>query len=608
MENENASLLRSAVSIALLACAILVVSVSATAGGTTEVARMPEHPAADVMGYVLETAGGSAMMPLSAPATFDSPYPYQSGWPLNISAEAPSEGPVLVDADSDPQLEILFAADLTVHLLDHSGSYLPGWPVTVTSGNSFSGQAAFGDLDGDGSGEVVVTSHNWPNGSTGWTFAYHADGSLVEGFPFITGGDHTKSPTVADLDGDGSCEIIVGERDYPIGRVYVCDGAGQLLEGWPQEMNHVPAASAGAADIDGDDSLEIVFESYNSIYAYEMDGSSLAGFPYTPSTGDVFSYSAPVFADVDGDDFLEIAVGGHSQSGSSHMFLLNHDGTDVEGWPTATNYWIYAPGTFVDLDGDEDLELLVGDQVMSGTPVDHMYAWHHDGSDVSGWPVGPIDAINAQVAAADFDGDGDQELAWDTNITPGKLMGYHHTGDPITGWPITTEGTTFFNTVALGDVDLDEDLELLVLTQQSAPVCTAHLWDMPDTVDTDDLRMPMFQYGPGRDGGLYSPPAQGVESGQPATGATGILAAYPNPFSGSVSLNLQTGAAVDAEMEIFDLTGRMVASTQPEQTGTGAVYQWNGRSSSGSDLPSGVYVARVRLEAETAEALLLKLR
>ncbi len=491
-----------------------------------------------------------------------------------------------MNADADPDMEVLFLTGKIVHLMDTDGTELPGWPVTIPTGTATCGQPAFGDLDGDGTGEVVVLSHNYPNGSMGWVYAYHTDGTLVSGFPATTNGDQTKSPTVVDLYNDGTCDIIVSERDYPIGRIYVFDGSGQTLSGWPVDLDHVPAASAGAADIDNDGEREVVFESYLSIYALNPDGTAVPGFPYTPSTGDNFSYSAPVFADVDGDGYLEIAAGGHALSGSSHMFLLNHDGTDFAGWPKAVPYWIYAPATFADMDGDGDLEIMAGDQVLSPTPTDHMYAWNADGSTVSGWPVGPIEAVNTQVAVADVDGDGNPEFFWDTNVTPGKLMGYHHDGSPISGWPITTDGSCFFNTPALGDVDGDGDIELLELTYIDTPLVTAYLWDLPDQVDPMDVQMPMFQYGPGRDGLIYDPSQQGIGSGE-APAVPGSISAFPNPFSASVTVRVHMTEGSPGSLRIMDLSGRVLREIQPVTADGYATYVW----SPGDDLPAGIYHA-----------------
>ncbi len=463
------------------------------------VSYQPGHPARDAMGYVLiDEAGGGEFMN----GALENP-PDMPGWPLNISLYPPEEGGLFVQGDADAEMEVLFSTGKTVHLVDTDGSYLSGWPKFISTGTDVSGGPAFGDVDGDGEGEVVVTSCNWPNGDDGWVYAYRTDGDLVEGFPATTNGDFSKSPTVVDLDDDGHAEIIVGERDYPIGRVYVIGGDGSILPGWPVELDHVPASSAGAADIDNDGIMEILYESYNTIYAFNIDGTLVSGWPFTPATGDVFSYSAPVFADVDSDGFLEIAVGGHSLSGDSGVFILNHDGSLLPGWPQFVNYWIYAPPTFADMDGDDDFELLVGDQVLSAEPVDHVYAWHMDGTSVAGWPVGPINAVNAQVAVADIDGDNDPEFVWDDNTGAGIILGYHHNGQPIEGWPLNTQGTTFFNTVAFADADIDGDLELLAESGDfSNENSHIYLWDLQDQTSDQRIQMPMFQYGPGRDG-LY---------------------------------------------------------------------------------------------------------
>ncbi|MBN2585665.1 MAG: VCBS repeat-containing protein [Candidatus Fermentibacteraceae bacterium] len=583
-----------------LSAFLIVLGAFSSASDAAAVSWMPDHPMADVMGMVLADENSTG---LTIESYSDSPLnpPYQAGWPVDIAGYSGDEGGLLVNADGDSELEILFRTHKTLHLLDSDGTYLPGWPVTMPGGTHSTGQPAFGDLDGDGEGEIVAISDNYPNGSTGWTWAYHTDGTLLPGFPAMTAGDHTKSPTVVDLFDDGTCEIIVSDRDYPIGRVYLFSGIGQIQAGWPIPIDHVPAASAGAADLNNDGVREIVFQSYSTIYAWDPYGTLLTGFPYTPSTGDVFSYSAPTFADIDNDGYLEIASGGHNMSGSSHMLLLNHDGTDVAGWPKAVSYWIYAPATFADMDGDGDLEVLVGDQVLSTTLTDHLYAWHHDGTAVAGWPVGPVEAINSQVAVADIDGDGDPEFIWDTNITPGKLLGYHHTGVPISGWPITTDGASFFNTAALGDVDCDGDIELLLPTNLDTPLCTAHLWDFPDQVDPMDVQMPMFQYGPGRDGLIFCPEQQGI--GETEAPGQMVLTAAPNPFSSSVEISMEGIGGDPGTLCILDLSGRKVAELEPRPSRDRILYTW----SPAAAFPTGVYTVLSGNDGERSAMRLLRL-
>lgn len=489
----------------IIVVSLVTLNASAFADKSVRVIYDPHHQWADVMGYLVTRS--DARSAAGAQECLTSPLnpPSMPGWPLSLSNYPPDEGVLLVQADATPQLEVLFMTFKTVHLMSSTCEYLTGWPKTVPNGTATSGGPAFGDIDGDGQGEIVVTAHNYPNGDNGWVYAYRTNGTLVTGFPALTNGDFTKSPTVVDLNADGACEIIVAERDYPIGRVYVFRGNGSVWAGWPVQLSHVPAASAAAADLDGDGVKEVLFESYDKLYAFKLNGTVVTGFPFTPPTGDVFSYSAPVTADVDNDGLPEIAVGGHSMSQDSAVYLIDGNGAVLAGWPKFVPYWVYAPVTFADLDGDSDVEVVVGDQVLSATPVDYVYAWHSDGSPVTGWPVGPMQSINAQVAVADIDGDRDPELVWDDNTSPGLLRGYHHTGAPIAGWPISTSGSTFFNTVAFGDADGDGDLELCAASgTQSPAACMIYLWDLTDQVLLADIQMSMFQYGPGRVG-IYTP-------------------------------------------------------------------------------------------------------
>jgi len=463
------------------------------------------HPMADAAGFVL-TAGGLGDA-VASPEGVEPPQ--MPGWPLAIAAAIPLEGAVYVAADGDAEPEILFSTGKQVHLVNVDGSSLPGWPITIGVGSRLAGGPSFGDLDGDGVGEVVVAADNWPNGDLAWMYAYRLDGTVVDGFPAMSFGDHARSPTVTDLDGDGDAEIITGERDWPLGRVYVFDGDGSVLPGWPVDIDHVPASSAGAADIDGDGVKEVLYESFTSLYAFNLDGSIVDGWPMTPTDGNTFSWSAPTFADVDGDGDYEIAAGAHATSGPNAVYLMDGDGTHLPGWPRFAQWWVYSPPTFADIDDDDELEIIAGDQVLSGSPANRVYAWNLDGASVPGWPTGFINAINAQVAVGDLDGDGDPELVWDDNTTgpngEGQLVGYQHTGDPIEGWPLTTPRSTFFNTAAVTDADGDGDVELLMPTGAiTAADAMIMLYDFPDPIDTADVQMPMFQYGPGRDGVAFA--------------------------------------------------------------------------------------------------------
>jgi len=89
----------------------------------------------------------------------------------------------------------------------------------------------------------------------------------------------------------------------------------------------------------------------------------------------------------------------------------------------------------------------------------------------------------------------------------------------------------------------------------------------------------------------------------------GIVKAYPNPFNGSVAmeLNLPQVSAV-AQLQIYNLRGEIQLVTDIP---AGAQdWTWHGMSGSGQPLPSGVYLARLyadgRATGQAIKLLLLK--
>lgn len=266
---------------------LLAAPVAAIGAVPTLTIHAPEHPLANALGYVLVERGfehrvtesGASLLAADRGGALPPDYP---GWPLTRPGEWTSRhGSYLVQADADPAFEILWQSgkeSRRVHLVDTNGTPMPGWPKFLSPGIRSKSGCAFGDVDGDGIGEVIALSDNSPSYTRGWTWAWRVDGTLMPGFPFQTNGDFWGPPTVDDLDGDGKAEIVVDELRWPVGALYVINQNGQPLPGWPVQVGELPASSVATADLDGDGTREIVCELANSLHVFRIDGTPWRDF------------------------------------------------------------------------------------------------------------------------------------------------------------------------------------------------------------------------------------------------------------------------------------------------------------------------------------------
>ena len=149
---------------------------------------------------------------------------------------------------------------------------LPGFPVAVQ--DRIQSTPAFANLDNDPDLEIVVSvwgpQVTWNGG--GKVYAFKSDGSLVPGWPITTDCMRMNmSPAVGDLDGDGSPEIIVG-GDYcttNFTKIYVWHADGTSMQGWPKEGEYgytSMTSQAAIADIDGDGTKEIIINFYDDSF------------------------------------------------------------------------------------------------------------------------------------------------------------------------------------------------------------------------------------------------------------------------------------------------------------------------------------------------------
>ena len=288
------------------------------------------------------------------------------------------------------------------------------------------------------------------------------------GWPKSTGG-LVSSASLCDLDGDGDLEVVACYRTET--KTYICawHHDGTVVSGWSgKELAGVMNFAPGIADIDKDKLPEIIMGDENGrVWVWHGDGSLVAGFggAFTSPYDDILT--APVIGDVDGDGDMEIIVGTGDNGGSgiAYLYVLDKSGI-IEGKLLVTNK-IRSTPAIGDIDGDDSQEIVVG------CDDGKVYAWHAvSESAVSGFPVTAGNKVSSSPALGDIDNNGDIEIV--VGSEDGGVYVWNHDGSLMSGWPkMTGIGSIITSSPALGDLDGDGDLEIAVGSENGY----LYVWD-----------------------------------------------------------------------------------------------------------------------------------
>ncbi len=335
------------------------------------------------------------------------------------------------DLDGDDTMEILVTVTgngENVYVYEHDGSPRAGsWPqMTDGSGYAwgvYNDNAAIGDIDDDGQGEIILPS------DVHYINAYEANGAQIPANA-IYGGDgwgkvgiwedynvelrgwgqcngvraeshrtnFADGPAViADVNGDGVVEVVATgnvydcDAGYPPSRyigVYIFNAdrsrfneggfnwqSAPVDTGAPLSENYNVIESAMpnpvVADIDGDGHLEILFASYDGrLHAYWLDKTEHHNWPYNvTATGNGIRFaSEPVVADLDNDGQAEVIFASWPQKGNNRigkLHILNYQGTVLHEVPlpnpSNNTDWngAMAAPTIANIDADGDMEVVL---------------------------------------------------------------------------------------------------------------------------------------------------------------------------------------------------------------------------------------------------------
>jgi hypothetical protein len=127
--------------------------------------------------------------------------------------------PALANVTGDAKLEMFIPSkNGRIYGIDSVGNFLPGWPVFYnTTGGYTESSPVIADLDGNGSPDIVLGDESR------YIRAFSVSGQPLAGFPLITEDAMRSVPTVADIDADGDADLVAAGWDK---NLYVWDFSG----------------------------------------------------------------------------------------------------------------------------------------------------------------------------------------------------------------------------------------------------------------------------------------------------------------------------------------------------------------------------------------------
>jgi hypothetical protein len=296
-----------------------------------------------------------------------------------------------------------------------------------------------------------------------------------------------SSPTIADVDGDGVNDVVVASHDGVV-RVFKADG--RAARGWPQSVSVVPGFRVGidaaptVADLDRDGSAEVVIgagllrdpRQHGGVVVFNRNGTTRWRFRTQDRRAGADGYSdavfgAPAVGDVTGDGYPEVVFGSYDH----HIYVLDRHGRNVPGSPFYNEDTVWSSPALADVDGDGGVEVFIGTDQSPGGQEDvrggQVRSLSFKGGTLTQrWVRNVGEVVISSPALGDIDGDGRLEVVFGTGDywkTPDSNRVFAinvEDGSDAPGWPQATSGHGW-SSPALGDLDGDGRLDVAIMTR-----------------------------------------------------------------------------------------------------------------------------------------------
>ncbi len=280
----------------------------------------------------------------------------------------------------------------------------------------------------DGKGNISCPCNRWSHETGDWVYS---------------------SPAIGDIDNYGYVEVVVGSNNN---KVYAMNGFNGEFE-WSYKTGDSVLSSPALGDIDNDGYVEVVVGSYDG-KIYALNGR-YGNVDWIYKTGGSV-LSSPALGDIDNDDMIEVVIG----SNDKKVYALNGNNGSLD-WIYKTGNRVHSSPALGDIDNDGHVEVVIG------STDNKVYALNGINGEVD-WSYNTGDSVLSSPALGDIDNDGIIEVV---------IGSHNHNHDSIVSalnglngeldWSYETGSWAYYSSPALGDIDNDGIVEVVVGHQDS---------------------------------------------------------------------------------------------------------------------------------------------
>ncbi len=531
----------------------------------------------------------------------------QFGWPRRMATQVPMWGrsPAIIDIDRNGDWEIAIVnGEGRLFVFQHDGALFPGFPTDPYRGNrpepwedpTHRVLASVGDVDRDASPDLAF--------ATDISHLHVVGRNQDEPNPYpldLTRGIEASAVVSLDINNDESSELIfttyaVRPMNDPVALLHILDAGGNELNGWPVRCGIGTGSSPAVGDIDGDNGLEIVVASgrdgdvAGSIWAFELDGSRVNGFPqgrYESIDGSV------ILANTDDNAGLDIVFDATPfDSLQSSLFSLNGRGEVLPGFPRlvgkshpfgspivsgSNQDGSYANFSFGEYDPRGEARIVSFSRMDGGDSLIETMS-----IDIGVGVVGSL--VSADILGGDFSNEIVAALA-PTDEHDGRIV----IANPDQSVMIDLAdygGGAFSSSPTLWDINRDGYTEIIAVTTDGR----LYVWHTEGFFSGEIWPTERGDFA--RSGRKMPFQALGVIDSDQQQMIPGqfVVDSYPNPFNSQLVVNLFSSANSRVMIGLYDLKGSLVAH-QPINMIAGETSRFSFHTGN-IPMSSGVYLMR----------------